>query len=1084
MASIDGGEFSEDIIEALEEAGVGGTTLPDNATGYLQNDGSGDLTWATPSGGGLPPDANGYLKNTGGAVSWEEAVPPTEINIDTILIPNGTPGAFVLKADGGATYMTINSNGDVPLFTQGISANDITALDIKTLDANVNLTLGHGTGTASIVANDPIVGPAISGTGLEARTHGVTILDAGTTGPTLKAASGAVNHDLLLPVDNAIGVLQNDGVGNLTWDPSAGGGTDLDLTSITLVTNTNNALEIKNATFGNVIAIDTTDGDISTTINDKLVVGGQIVCLDQITALSTTQSNGFGTGSLLTHGGCGIAKNLNVGGSVGITGSLTAPTATFTNLTVTGNTTTANEVKISDPIIEVGVGNTSNTTDIGMVSTYSNDGGTTQLYGGMLQVGTGGSNAIHFFKDSVTIPGDVSNSTHAPVFMSDLVLTGQDKFSSTVIAGHPLASYGLTLPQTPVDNTVLRYVSNGETSWDIETVSNQAVSVAGSGTGIPGAWTVATSPNELVNIKVSIWDSHYNKFFCAVPSPTNFGVWESSDGKTYTSLATPIAGTGSHQIASSGDGRLMIARGSAMLYSTNGSTYAATATSPPTTIRGIAYGNGIWMAGGENAVYSSTNNGATWVQKKAFSGIITLAEFAQYLNSGVGGFIIGFAASSSEKVEITDSNGNFVNVLNTTSPLFTFTDAVTGISVSESLQRIVIGTNNATSALYITDNKNDTYTATACTFSGGSPSSGVIYGGAYGSGKFIITTGGSDTEYYESSDGITLTKKTDMKTTVETYVAYSPTLDLFAVAHSGGSATNQMLWREENGTATVDVDMGVNATDYYTFNSNTDNKIYNDTTSLMYIETDTGVQFKHGESFPLLVDDVSALFHVPINYASMTTAERDALAPSAGMAIWNYETGHLNIYDGNNWTVNNSYSEAGSWEDMVQYLGAGDKKASNPPTEEQDADDFTVLMFDVGDVVTLKFHVLHDYKLGSGAYVHVHWYPKTTMAVGETVVWNITWKIAKGHGQGESLLGGTTSFDITHVADGTEIAGEHIITECSDLQAFDMIEPDAMLMVRIERAASTFGGDVIGVSCDLHYQSTQETTVNKTPPFW
>jgi len=46
--------------------------LPANASGYLNNNGSGTLAWSTPSGGSsLPPDAAGFLENDGaGSLSW------------------------------------------------------------------------------------------------------------------------------------------------------------------------------------------------------------------------------------------------------------------------------------------------------------------------------------------------------------------------------------------------------------------------------------------------------------------------------------------------------------------------------------------------------------------------------------------------------------------------------------------------------------------------------------------------------------------------------------------------------------------------------------------------------------------------------------------------------------------------------------------------------------------------------------------------------------------------------------------------------------------------------------------------------
>jgi len=73
--SITTGAGSEDSITlsgcTFDIAG-GGSSLPADAAGWLENDGAGTLSWSTPSSGSsLPADAKGFLFDDGaGALSW------------------------------------------------------------------------------------------------------------------------------------------------------------------------------------------------------------------------------------------------------------------------------------------------------------------------------------------------------------------------------------------------------------------------------------------------------------------------------------------------------------------------------------------------------------------------------------------------------------------------------------------------------------------------------------------------------------------------------------------------------------------------------------------------------------------------------------------------------------------------------------------------------------------------------------------------------------------------------------------------------------------------------------------------------
>lgn len=170
------------------------------------------------------------------------------------------------------------------------------------------------------------------------------------------------------------------------------------------------------------------------------------------------------------------------------------------------------------------------------------------------------------------------------------------------------------------------------------------------------------------------------------------------------------------------------------------------------------------------------------------------------------------------------------------------------------------------------------------------------------------------------------------------------------------------------------------------------------------------------------------------------------------------------------------------WSDMIMnfsYPGTG----GAAPSEVADPDGFRTLSFGSNDEISQYHHVNHNFKPNTNAYPHVHWVPATAMSVGETVVWEVAYKRARGHDQNESFFGGVTTFTITYTASEARVAGNHVVSECSDLQAFDLLEPDTLIGVKIKRLAGTYSGAVYAYFADLHHESDREVTLNKAPSF-
>lgn len=173
--------------------------------------------------------------------------------------------------------------------------------------------------------------------------------------------------------------------------------------------------------------------------------------------------------------------------------------------------------------------------------------------------------------------------------------------------------------------------------------------------------------------------------------------------------------------------------------------------------------------------------------------------------------------------------------------------------------------------------------------------------------------------------------------------------------------------------------------------------------------------------------------------------------------------------------------EAG-WRDLVSPFNRVSLGGS-APTLTTLANGVRLYRFSSGDSVHSTYHVDHDYQQGSNAYHHVHWFSDAAMNPGDTVTWRISYVLARGHHQGDSLLNSRVVQDITLVADGSEIAGEHLISEMSDLQAYNILEPDTTVLAEIELLSKTTSGNIFGLQADLHYLTDTVATVGKKPDF-
>jgi hypothetical protein len=173
------------------------------------------------------------------------------------------------------------------------------------------------------------------------------------------------------------------------------------------------------------------------------------------------------------------------------------------------------------------------------------------------------------------------------------------------------------------------------------------------------------------------------------------------------------------------------------------------------------------------------------------------------------------------------------------------------------------------------------------------------------------------------------------------------------------------------------------------------------------------------------------------------------------------------------------------WKDMLAPLSA----AGVPPSSAPTMTNFVVgtisrreYAFSVGDLLYVQpFHVNHDISPGSKAYIHIHWTTNGTNT--QPVRWEF--EIARALGHNQASFTQVTTVQVTQDASG--VPYRHMIAEVSDEDALTLVEPDELILVTVRRV--TNGGTnntdtVFGLMCDLHYQATRHSTLNKSPDFF
>jgi hypothetical protein len=154
--------------------------------------------------------------------------------------------------------------------------------------------------------------------------------------------------------------------------------------------------------------------------------------------------------------------------------------------------------------------------------------------------------------------------------------------------------------------------------------------------------------------------------------------------------------------------------------------------------------------------------------------------------------------------------------------------------------------------------------------------------------------------------------------------------------------------------------------------------------------------------------------------------------------------------------------------------------------------------YSAADKMDCEFHIPHDYAPGTNLYSHVHWSHNGTSITGN-FVGTIAFTYCKGHGQTAHTFNTEKTATITYATVNTgstpryghridEIMITSGTTDASHLDVA-LIEPDGVIALNYTQTTiPTIGGgspnEPFVFFIDLHYQSTQTATKQKTPNFY
>lgn len=158
--------------------------------------------------------------------------------------------------------------------------------------------------------------------------------------------------------------------------------------------------------------------------------------------------------------------------------------------------------------------------------------------------------------------------------------------------------------------------------------------------------------------------------------------------------------------------------------------------------------------------------------------------------------------------------------------------------------------------------------------------------------------------------------------------------------------------------------------------------------------------------------------------------------------------------------------------------------------------------FSNGDEESFKYHIPHDYVIGTDIHLHIHWSQNAAGATGGTVDFKYSAIYAKGHNQASGSNFTSTpvtdtfsSIDINDGASGLDRYQQHLTevtisaaSATAELFDRDDLEPDGLILLTLEMTTTNLTGTPslpFIHFVDIHYQTTGVIgTKKRTPDFY
>ena len=160
-----------------------------------------------------------------------------------------------------------------------------------------------------------------------------------------------------------------------------------------------------------------------------------------------------------------------------------------------------------------------------------------------------------------------------------------------------------------------------------------------------------------------------------------------------------------------------------------------------------------------------------------------------------------------------------------------------------------------------------------------------------------------------------------------------------------------------------------------------------------------------------------------------------------------------------------------------------------PPTAAVYLGGIRQRQFTVGDDSTIEFHIPHDYIPGTDLFIHAHWSHTSAGVTSGGVTWQFECMSAKGHNTDAFYT--PVLISVTQAA--STVRYQHMIAETQAsapasvaLLDTDWIDVDGLMVVTCRLTGNTMTGtpEPFLHSVDLHYQSSNRSTLNKAPNFY